>query len=156
MPRRGNREPRYVELIRNHPRHYSHFHDMIKRAKRKNLDCDFERTHESLARFIAHIGPIPEGMVWPSVGRYDHSIGYVVGNFRWKEYGENASDGAKDTVRDTLARGAHASQTGKTPAYVDITCPHCGKVGNVLNMKRWHFERCKLSGLNTLDQNSLF
>src|ERR1039458_4789246 len=24
------------------------------------------------------------------------------------------------------------------------TCPHCGKSGNVPNMKRWHFENCKL------------
>ena len=24
-----------------------------------------------------------------------------------------------------------------------ITCPHCGKVGDTLNMKRWHFDNCK-------------
>ncbi len=23
------------------------------------------------------------------------------------------------------------------------TCPHCGKVGGVSNMKIWHFENCK-------------
>jgi len=23
------------------------------------------------------------------------------------------------------------------------TCPHCGKTGTAINMKRWHFERCK-------------
>lgn len=24
-----------------------------------------------------------------------------------------------------------------------ITCPHCGKVGDASNMKRWHFDNCK-------------
>jgi group I intron endonuclease len=26
----------------------------------------------------------------------------------------------------------------------DLTCPHCGKVGNYFGMKRWHFNNCKL------------
>lgn len=25
-----------------------------------------------------------------------------------------------------------------------ISCPHCGKMGQLPNMKRWHFEHCKL------------
>ena len=24
------------------------------------------------------------------------------------------------------------------------TCPHCGKEGNLGNMKRWHFDKCKV------------
>lgn len=24
-----------------------------------------------------------------------------------------------------------------------ITCPHCGKSGGVIGMKRWHFDKCK-------------
>jgi len=24
-----------------------------------------------------------------------------------------------------------------------VTCPHCGKIGQLTNMKRWHFDRCK-------------
>ena len=31
-----------------------------------------------------------------------------------------------------------------------ITCPHCGKVGGLNNMKRWHFENCKLIHINTV------
>ena len=26
---------------------------------------------------------------------------------------------------------------------VKITCPHCGKVGGIAIMKRWHFDNCK-------------
>ena len=25
------------------------------------------------------------------------------------------------------------------------TCPHCGKTGQTMIMKRWHFDRCKLN-----------
>lgn len=25
-----------------------------------------------------------------------------------------------------------------------VTCPHCNKIGNISNMKRWHFDNCKL------------
>jgi hypothetical protein len=33
-----------------------------------------------------------------------------------------------------------------------ITCPHCGKVGDNSNMKRWHFDKCKHNGPTILDQ----
>jgi|TARA_R110002167_G_C12425661_1_gene629314 hypothetical protein len=26
-----------------------------------------------------------------------------------------------------------------------VACPHCGKEGNIPNMKRWHFDNCKLN-----------
>lgn len=25
-----------------------------------------------------------------------------------------------------------------------ITCPHCGKTGDIINMNRWHFDNCKI------------
>ena len=31
------------------------------------------------------------------------------------------------------------------PNKVQVTCPHCGKVGAKLIMARWHFDNCKLS-----------
>ena len=24
-----------------------------------------------------------------------------------------------------------------------VSCPHCGKEGQLTNMKRWHFDKCK-------------
>jgi len=27
-----------------------------------------------------------------------------------------------------------------------ITCPHCGKSGGVIGMKRWHFDKCAAKG----------
>ena len=29
------------------------------------------------------------------------------------------------------------------PNKVQLTCPHCGKVGGQINMKRYHFDQCK-------------
>lgn len=26
---------------------------------------------------------------------------------------------------------------------IDVTCPHCGKIGKLVIMKRWHFDNCK-------------
>lgn len=28
-----------------------------------------------------------------------------------------------------------------------LTCPHCGKIGDYKNMKRWHMDKCKHKGL---------
>ena len=41
--------------------------------------------------------------------------------------------------------GKSTNITDKHRAYLNakLECPHCGKRGNVSNMKRWHFENCK-------------
>ena len=35
-----------------------------------------------------------------------------------------------------------------SPNKVQVTCPHCGKVGNKLPMARWHGDNCKLKPPN--------
>ncbi len=37
----------------------------------------------------------------------------------------------------------HQLAAGKNPCTVDVTCPHCGKCGKQMIMKRWHFDRCR-------------
>jgi hypothetical protein len=68
---------KYGNLARSYPRHFVRFNQMLCRAKQLGLECDFERTYESLQQFIVCMGPIPENMNKPSVGRLDHSKGYV-------------------------------------------------------------------------------
>jgi hypothetical protein len=36
------------------------------------------------------------------------------------------------------------SQSPKRKPHPQITCPHCGKTGGANNMKRYHFDNCKL------------
>jgi group I intron endonuclease len=36
-----------------------------------------------------------------------------------------------------------------------VECPHCGKIGQLTNMKRWHFDRCKHNSNRLSDMDSL-
>ena len=42
---------------------------------------------------------------------------------------------------------AHANTVNKLKT--KLTCPHCQKTGSLGNMKRWHFEKCKLTRSET-------
>jgi group I intron endonuclease len=46
-------------------------------------------------------------------------------------YGRLHTEDTRDKMRE-----AHASRA-------PVTCPHCGKVGHVNAMKRWHFKNCR-------------
>jgi len=40
--------------------------------------------------------------------------------------------------------GKYLDKAGKASRKLPrVACPHCGKVGDELNMKRWHFDKCK-------------
>jgi len=45
------------------------------------------------------------------------------------------------------------SNLSKAHANRYITCPHCGKVGHQLNMKRWHFPKCITDQFETVQQS---
>lgn len=34
-------------------------------------------------------------------------------------------------------------ENGTHPSCIKATCPHCGKTGSRVNMRRWHFDNCK-------------
>lgn len=67
--------------------------------------------------------------------------------------------GNKNPVHTLIANGQHHFQTknpSKTkiqdgthhflnnhPNKLQVTCPHCGKTGGAVNMKRYHFDNCK-------------
>lgn len=46
--------------------------------------------------------------------------------------------------RDRLENNCHHLQLNN-PNKVKVTCPHCSKVGGQVNMKRYHFDKCKLN-----------
>ena len=45
----------------------------------------------------------------------------------------------KKTGYDIEARSERAKARNK----IKVTCPHCEKIGQLANMKRWHFDNCK-------------
>jgi hypothetical protein len=57
-----------------------------------------------LISFIVELGPVPEGIISPTIGRIDHRKGYVAGNFRWQEFVENSRDGNKSKSLDSKGR----------------------------------------------------
>ena len=40
-------------------------------------------------------------------------------------------------------------------AKMRVECPHCKKLGNIANMKRWHFDNCKINKNKKEIQNAL-
>lgn len=66
-----------------------YFKWMWGRCIKANRKCDFPRTQEGFDAFCKELGPIPEDMKRPSVGRRFHDKGYVVGNIVWERYEYN-------------------------------------------------------------------
>lgn len=62
--------------------------------------CDFKLTRADFSKFLDVMGPIPEGMKSPTVGRLDHSKGYVYDherkrwNFEWQSRADNNREGS--------------------------------------------------------------
>lgn len=52
----------------------------------------------------------------------------------------NRTESEKEAIRLKLSE----SFKGKKPKFTVIECPHCKKTGYEGNMKRWHFDNCKL------------
>jgi len=68
---------------------------MHHRSKTTIVDPIYARTVQGFKNFIIDTWPIPTNMRRPTIGRYDHSIGYVPGNFRWQELSENTKESSK-------------------------------------------------------------
>ena len=81
---------------------------------------------------------------------YAHKIGksnFVCGNpehITWGTYAENSSDIDKNVVKECYRKiAASAMKNGTHSSLVKIQCPHCGKTGQLIGMKRYHFDNCK-------------
>lgn len=75
----------------------------------------FSRTKEGFVNFVNYLGD-PGDMKRPSVGRFDHDEGYVLGNFAWQEFNENAKLKHKKVQRPELRFvGYKRSRSGETP-----------------------------------------
>ena len=65
----------------------------------------------------------------------------IVKKFADSRRGYKPTDETKEKMR--------IAKLGKSRKVNILTCPHCNKVGALSQMKRWHFDNCKL-------KNSLF
>lgn len=94
--------PYYHGLNKQYPIHFSSFSRMHGRIWRDKLSTDFPRDFQGFKDFIAYLGDIPVGMKQPTVGRKDHSLGYVRDNFEWQERSKNSSEGSSRTKTGSL------------------------------------------------------
>jgi hypothetical protein len=132
---------------------YRKFLRKIDNAKQGGIPIDFKITKEDFIRFKNIIGPIPEYMKSPTIGRYDHNKGYVWDrennrwNFRWEPKSDNSrelmlrikphgyqtpEEKSKTSREMQLARlkaGTHISQTGKSASYLGISGFDTGTAG---------------------------
>jgi len=52
--------------------------------------------------------------------------------------------GSKQSIESNLKRSNTLKGRKPSKSVIDkIKCPYCEKIGNIANMKRWHFDNCK-------------
>lgn len=96
----GRGLPYYGQLQLIYPIHMRAFKLMHARAKLRHLDVDFPRSGLGFVSFLLYVEDIPAGMCRPSLGREDHSLGYLRGNFRWQELEENTRESLIRNIKD--------------------------------------------------------
>jgi hypothetical protein len=89
--------PCYGLLPKMFPIHRNRFRNMHNRIDEQCLETSFKRDLEGFAKFVEYLGPVPTEMKVPSLGRIDHSKGYVIGNFTWQELRDNIEEMANRT-----------------------------------------------------------
>jgi hypothetical protein len=87
------------------------------------------------------------------MSRYNDIGPYTVGNVFIQPCNLNNKDGM--TGRAPWSKGKKFTEEhrqkitdlniemNKVKNFIQITCPHCNKIGQKIAMKRWHFENCK-------------
>lgn len=94
-----------IKIKRANPIFGTSFKHMMDRVKLYNLECSYTRDEKGFLEFVKDIGEIPLNMKSPSVGRKDHTKGYVKGNFDWQERTENSYESAKRIGFGTKIKG---------------------------------------------------
>lgn len=80
------------------------------------------------------IGPMPD------IERMKRSVS-LKGRAKSEEYKQNHSN----IMKEYYALNPNEGGWPKGKPKPTITCPHCGKEGSPNNMKRWHFDNCKIN-----------
>lgn len=90
-----DRRSKYGEAGKLNPYHLDCFKGMLVRVSTHGLSCDFTPDASSFLEFVEFIGPVPDGMKTPTVGRKNHNEGYVFGNFEWQSKADNSRESAR-------------------------------------------------------------
>jgi hypothetical protein len=115
------------------------FDEMQRRVKEGNLLCDFANNRLGLKLFCEVLGPYPENMIDPTVGRTDnHKNGYLISNISWQSRKDNL-----DEMNKRLIESGDHHMIKNNPVFTLVICPHCNYEGPKPQLTRWHFDNCK-------------
>jgi len=107
-----------------YPDHLRHFIQLWDRAP-GSCGIYYTRDPSSFLEFVEEIGPYPTDMIWPTVGRKDHSVGYFPGNFFWQEMSENSRE---SIIRTGLGvKGAGSGRTLSEATKASLSASHKNK-----------------------------
>lgn len=97
----GRSRSPYSFLGKEYPIHLAHLKGVIGRCKSGYCDTDLTPDEKGLQQFVKEIGPVPSELlangVRRTVGRKDHSKGYVSGNYEWQSQSQNSKEMAERT-----------------------------------------------------------
>jgi hypothetical protein len=91
-------------------------------------------------------GPRPPGMICRHLCKNDSYVykrenGFIcVLHTTWGTIEENCAD---KSPQAKAAGGKIGGSNPNNPQKLQVTCPHCGKTGQKMNMMQWHFDRCR-------------
>lgn len=95
-------------------------------AQRLPKSKEWKRKISQIAKERNHIQILQEAMKNPEIK---------------EKHARNTSKGLKGVRKSESHKLAMGKRTQNT---TKVECPHCGKSGQYTNMKRWHFDRCRL------------
>lgn len=92
--------PYYGRLRSKYKDHFISFINMHKRSKMYNIEIskNFSRDAEGFINFLLYLGDLQTDT--DSLGRQDHTKGYIEGNFRWQPLEENCKESGDRTKRN--------------------------------------------------------
>ena len=63
-------------------------HNRVRDGKSPSIY--WARSLEGFVGFLKEVGPIPQPLAKPSIGRKRHAEGYMPGNVMWEEHSDNS------------------------------------------------------------------
>lgn len=95
------------------PAEVRHFEEIQKRVAAGKATTSWSRDEKGFLAFLKCVGPIPIGMIRPTVGRKNHKTGYSKGNCCWQSLSENTREMAIRTWTENYGEMYDARITNK-------------------------------------------
>lgn len=141
---------------------YSHPDQLLNTTHKYPYLTSCKRIKEDVSSYI-----IVKVKVFPDGGAYDYETRFLKRikaqrnpgwlnahentgiNFNWNGHSHTEETKKKIAAANKgriVSKETTEKQKASLKSKPPLTCPHCNKVGNASNMKRWHFDKCTVLG----------